>query len=405
VITVGGIAVATVTTSGGGTASVDFRTGKLSGRKLPLDFDPRGEVVEVEDETEPILRNTNDDGSSPAGTQTDERVDLASTGAIPGASGHARLKEKNGVREFSVEVEDVPDGAYDVLIDGVVKGTITVSGGEGEIEFQSGGDDPGPPLDFDPLGALVQVAQGSTIVLTGTMLASAPGVNECTPSEATTLLAAVGPDADAHGDARLRVRDDCERDFRVEVEDLDVGSYELFVDGTLRGTIAVATADTGTRGEVEFDTDPDELGELLLDFDPTGAAIEVRQGGTVFLAGSGGTPGPGTCDVVDVEPDLDNSGADPDAKGKARFRQDADCSRDLRVEIEDLPLGDDVLLIWGIPRGTSTVSLDLGDAKGQIEFDDEPDQPGELLLDFDPRGQLIEIRQDTTVFLSVTLPG
>ena len=43
--------------------------------------------------------------------------------------------------------------------------------------------------------------------------------------------------------------------------------------------------------------------------------------------------------------------------------------------------------------------------EGEIEFDTDPDDPGELLLDFDPRGELIEIEQGGTVFLSRTFPG
>ena len=62
---------------------------------------------------------------------------------------------------------------------GIVRGPIAVAGGRGDIEFASSGDDADElPLDFDPLGALVQVAQGSTIVLTGTVLAGAPGVSD-----------------------------------------------------------------------------------------------------------------------------------------------------------------------------------------------------------------------------------
>ncbi len=405
-IVVGGVVRASVTTNRGGNAVADFRSGAVAGKQLALDFDPRGEAIEIENETETLLDDRTDDGSNPPGTQVDERINLSSTGVQPGASGHARLRESKGKRGFSVEIEDVNDGIYDFLVGGVVRGTIVVGGGEGEIEFASGSDDPGKlPLDFDPLGGLLQVAQGATIVLTGEMLAPAPGVNVCTPSETTTLLGAVGPDPDAHGEARVRIEDDCDRDFRIEIEDLPVGDYELVVDGVVRGTVSVALVLGEERGEVEFDSDPDEPGELPLDFDPTGAAIEIRQGAIVFLSGSAGTPGPGTCDLVDVEPMLENSGADRNAKGKARFRQETDCARHLRVQVEDVPLGDYQLLVGGVPRGTVTVTAVLGEHVGEIEFASSPDQPGELLLDFDPRGQLLEVKQGMTLFLSVTLPS
>jgi hypothetical protein len=277
--------------------------------------------------------------------------------------------------------------------------------GRGEIEFGSPSDDADElPLDFAPLGALVQVARDGAIVLAATMAAAAPGVSVCAPSETTTVLTVAGPDADASGDARFRVRDDCERDFRVEIEDLDVGDYELWVGGVLRGTITVAVTPEGVEGEIEFDTDPDDPGDVLLDFDPTGAAVEIRQGATTFLTGSAGTPGGGTCDPVDVEPDLESSGAIGSAKGKARFRQETDCDRDFRVEIEDVPLGDYELRVGGIPRGTITVALVAGEPEGDIEFDNDPDQPGELLFTFDPRGQLVEVLAGPTVILSLAYP-
>jgi hypothetical protein len=93
-----------------------------------------------------------------------------------------------------------------------------------------------------------------------------------------------------------------------------------------------------------------------------------------------------------------NDGVIPQAKGKARFRVRDDCSEDFRVEIEDLPVGDYNLLVGGVNQGTITVTDTGGETEGEIEFDTDPDDPGELLLDFD-------IEQGGTVFLSRTFPG
>ena len=405
-LTVGGIPQATVVTSSSGAAKLVFKT-TPTGTAQQLDFDPREDEVEIkDDEGNTLASSKDDDGSSTPGTVINERASLTSTGVIPGASGKVRLKEKKGVRDFDVEIEDVPDGAYTVSIDGIERGTITVSGGEGEIEFSDGGDDPEElPLDFEPLGALVQVSQNGSIILSGDVLANAPGVNVCTPSETLTALAAVGPDGDADGKARFRVKDDCDRDLEVEAEDVPVGTYEVWVGGVLRGTLDVVDDGLGKiEGEVEFDTDPDDPGELLLDFDPVGQTVEVRQGGVTYLQSTIGEPTPGSCELIDEEPDMTSTGADGDAKGKARVRQETDCDRDLRVEIEDVPVGTYELLVGGIVRGSFDVVDVAGDVEGQIEFDNDPDQSGELLLDFDPRGQTAEVRQGATVYLTVTLP-
>ncbi len=402
-LSAGGIPEATVVTSPSGTARFTF--GANGAKGLPLDFDPRDSEVEISDDGGTVLSNREPDGTTPAGTKIDERVRLVATGVVPAASGGARLRERKGVRDFDVEVEDLPDGAYDLLVGGVLRGAITVSAGRGTIEFASSGDDPDEGLlDFDPLGAVIQVAQGSSIVLTGTMLAGATGVSVCTPGESTTALDNLGVDPDASGDTRFRVKADCDRDFQVEAEDLPIGAYDVVVAGVIRGTLAVADVDGSIEGELEFDSDADEPGELPLDFDPVGQTVEVRQGATVFLSSTVGAPGPGACGAAFDEPDLDSTGVDPDADGKARFRQETNCDRDFRVQAEDLALGDYELVVGGIVRGTITV-VDLGgDIAGEVEFDNDPDASGELLLDFDPRGALVEVRQGATVFLTVTMP-
>jgi hypothetical protein len=63
-------------------------------------------------------------------------------------------------------------------------------------------------------------------------------------------------------------------------------------------------------------------------------------------------------------------------------------------------------VVGGIVRGSINVAdVGGGDTEGQIEFDNDPDEPGELVLDFDPRDALIEVRQGTTVYLDVTIPS
>ena len=79
-------------------------------------------------------------------------------------------------------------------------------------------------------------------------------------------------------------------------EDVPLGAYELRVGGVARGTITVVNAGTEIQGEIEFDTDPDEPGELPLTFDPRGKTLEVVQGATVFFSSTlGGGGGPGVC--------------------------------------------------------------------------------------------------------------
>jgi hypothetical protein len=213
-------------------------------------------------------------------------VDLAPQGGAPG-SARAELKiAADCQRTLEIEVDDVPAGSYNLLADGVQRGTISVAGGHGEIELESqgSGDDEleGQPLDFDPTATL-EIAQGDTVLFSGSLANGSPGEpTGCSEpeSEVEVALFNTGASSEAKGKARYRVRDDCESDFRVEVENIEAANYELRVGGVVRGTIVVVPV----GGELEFDTDPDEPGELQLDFDPRGETIEVRRNGTTYLS-------------------------------------------------------------------------------------------------------------------------
>lgn len=393
---VGGVSRGTFQTSSKGALKL-----KLSG--AALDFDPRGQEIELEDAGDDKFLSGGGTNIT-AGSSFDERANLDPTGLQPLAKGHAKYRVKKGAGRFTVEIENVTNGTYDLLVDGVAQGQITAVAGRGEIEF---GDSGQPALTFDPVGKVVQVALNGDIVLASTFLASAPGVSVCTPAETTTVLVPTAVAPSASGDARLRVRDNCRRDFRVEIEDVPVGAYDVFVASTNRGTLTVAVQlDLKVQGEIEFSSvlDDSPSNELPLDFDPAGQTIEIKQGTNVFLSATGGTTTTGTCSVVNNEVDFTTTGLDGDAKGKSRFRQDAGCGRDLRVEVEKLTVGSYDLKVGGLLRGTISVTGAGSNTLGEVEFDTEP-TPGKLLLNFDPRGQSVEVLQGTNLFLSVTMPN
>lgn len=98
---------------------------------------------------------------------------------------------------------------------------------------------------------------------------------------------------------------------------------------------------------------------------------------------------------------LQPTSAAPAASGKARFEQRADRT-DFKVEAEDVPTGTYTLRVAGVARGSFDVVPVAGGSNGEIEFR-SPVEPGKRLLDFDPRGQRIEVVRNGTVFLSTDL--
>ncbi len=65
------------------------------------------------------------------------------------------------------------------------------------------------------------------------------------------------------------------------------------------------------------------------------------------------------------------------------------------MEIEDVPAGNYDLKVGGTSVGDIHATMDKdGKVQGEAEFRD-PVEPGKTLLDFDPRGQTIEVLDGT----------
>lgn len=375
-----------------------------SDESFHLDFDPRGKRVELRRGDMLVATTVVSGDGEPAGTTVEEQSFLRRVGA--GVTGSARVRfrqDADGRRRFDVEVEDAQPGAYAVLVAGVERGILDAPGGFGELEFSTRPDPDELPLDFDPRGAAVALLLNGVTVFGGVAEAQIPDINVCGASESEDFLPP-GPDYEG-GKAKLRrrVRDDCDRDVRVEIEVPSGGDHLLIVNGIERAVIATAFDPTegAFRGEVEFDTDPDEAHELPLDFDTLGASVEIvraSDGAVLFATGSGsggggtggGTGSTGTCENSEVFARLDPPSGGP-ASGEARSRERNDCRADFRVEIEDVPAGTYTLRVGGEVVGSFAAVSTAGGVRGEIDFDDEVNDPGELPLTFDPRGKHVEV--------------
>jgi len=265
------------------------------------------------------------------------------------------------------------------------------------------------------------------------------GISDDTPSDALFTeqrisLVPARENITGSGHADFKERPD-RTEFSVEVEDLADGSYRIFVAGVDRGELAVAMG----IGETEFRS-PAEAGKILLTFDPRGEQIEVRDGQVAVLLTSGdsvfdggddnggddnggddnggddnGGDDNGGVDIdygtVDIEVELTNTGVFPAASGDAKLEPRADRT-DFSVEIEDVPVGSYDLMIGFENVGTIEVrevrTLPDGsvEVEGELEFRN-PQEPGKLPLNFDPRGKQIDVLDvdGSTVILETLFPS
>ncbi len=355
---------------------------------------------------------------------------LASTGEDADGRAKMRFRDRGDEQDLEVELEQMDAGTYELFVGGVSRGTFDVSGetSEGEIEFETPLDAPKPLFDFDVFDQQVEVRQGATVFFSDVFAPGGGGGGGAggggggagnKKGKIEVFMVNVGPDLNAKGRLRHEVKPG-ETRFKVNLEDLDDGTYDLVVAGTI-----VSTFDTQGFREVELDfrnppdDDPDDGDDeleihALLDFDPLGSAVEVVAADVVFLTGvlpasgvmSGGKPPKngksGAKDLGKKKTDkllvvLHSSGLLFGASGKATFEQD---ERDkLEIEIEDVSDGAYQVCVGGVERGVLTVT----GGEGEIEFSTAPEN-AELLLDFDVKGQLIAVKSGEDVLLSAVFP-
>jgi len=309
----------------------------------------------------------------------------------------------------TLQFRTVPRGPRDLPLGFDPRGkTVVISvGADDRLEVEVPGDDTPPGGGTPPPGGGTPPPGGGTPPPGG---GTPPPGGTCTAVDTGDVF--LVPQAGA-GTAKARFRRDasCNRDFRVEADNVALGTYDVCVGGMAFGSFNVVDNGVEIAGELELDTQPDQPGEQPFPAalpDPLGQALEVRAaagtscGGALLFsfasfpdnAGAGPAQPPATCTPVDTG-DLFLV---PDAgvgKAKARFRRQADCTRDFRVEVEDVQLGRYDVCVGGADFGSLEVVDNGVEIAGELELDTQPNQAGEQPFPAglpDPLGQRIEVR-------------
>ncbi len=308
---VGGIFRATVTviaTPSGTEGDLQFRN-PTEPQHLPLDFDPRGQLVEWRQGGTVVMSGqlgttapasgARTGGGSRDGVSNNSRgnsnkhstnntLSFDDSSARSNSSGSIQIKSKRNRVDVSMKFKGLDSSkTYLVTADGVEVATVKPRrNGNAKLKFSSRAKGKKLPLTFDPVQVVLEMWDGTDRVLIAPLdgKTTRPGTRS-RGNRVEVDMDSTGADFDANGEAELRMRNGGRVDFQVEVEDLDMGSYDLRVDGVVVGTINVAAqVGGGTGGEIEFSSQVDDADHRLpLTFDPAGALLEVVGGGTVYL--------------------------------------------------------------------------------------------------------------------------
>jgi hypothetical protein len=244
------------------------------------------------------------------------------------------------------------------------------------------------------------------------------GISDDTPSDAKplkleVLLMPARDDISGSGKAKFWERTD-RSDFQVEIEDVPDGTYKLEVCAEGRGNLVVLNGE----GEIEFRT-PGNDNKPLLNFDPRNCLIELRdiegavEGEIALTSGdailSEKTNGKKDDDDDDddgdkivIKTDLVSSGEIEGAEGELEFEIDGD-EREFEVEIESIPVGTYSLVVADTAVGDIEVVEEDGATRGKLKFSN-PQTADTLLLEFNPRGKVVEVFQGSALILDALFP-
>lgn len=300
-VLVGGDVVGSFDTTGLFEVELDFRdppddnpSNDPGEQHLELTFDPLGKQVDVVQGETTFLTGILPGGSTGNAPKNPKQaakdlgkkkgdalqVMLLDLGVLVGAQGKAELSQ-SGETEFEVEIEDVPDGDYDLLVGSVSRGTLTVAGGEGQLDFSTSPEGDELLLDFAVKGQLVQVALDDDPILALVFPLSVPAAlgkfakESSSDTKVKANLANAGVDLDTDGRLVWKQTKNARERLQVKVSDLPAGDYDVRVGGASRGTLTIPKDDG--KAKVMFDSQP-KGNALPLDFDVLGQTVQVVDG-------------------------------------------------------------------------------------------------------------------------------
>jgi hypothetical protein len=160
-----------VSTGDGVEGETEF-TSRPERGKRPLNFDPRGQLVEIVSASGTFFSKVLGSGpgvSGPATAPLKISVPLLSTVSGSSARAKAELKRKaTGELRFEVELENAEPGNYEVLVGDIVRGTLVVvsdeGGTRGDLEFEASPAEDQLPLDFDVAGRAVAIRKDGAVL-------------------------------------------------------------------------------------------------------------------------------------------------------------------------------------------------------------------------------------------------
>lgn len=210
--------------------------------------------------------------------------------APPGSSATMSLKLMgSGEGRFSIDAADLVAGVYDIVVAGIVRGTITLdqkgSHTDGRTVFRNPVTGGSVLLNFTIAEQAVSLVKTGVTYFTGIAHAAPPSTSDDGIGFGhVTLTRDPATPTNAQAVAEVEYTASGAHQLQVEVEKLPVGDYVVNVGEAARGTMSVIAGSTSTYGVIVFRVNHD-TGELELNFPVASQSISITQGSSVFFTG------------------------------------------------------------------------------------------------------------------------
>lgn len=260
----------------------------------PADKDDDGDSVadrHDDDDNNDGVKDIDDPNHHVEDGQQELQTDLARVAAPGGSSARVSLKYlATTTGSFVMDVRDAAAGSYDLVVGGVVRGSVVVeqlsSHTRGTLTFKTTSSGSGSLLlNFPVAEQLVEIRQGGTVYYSGTVPALPPPSGDGEIGEAQVHLAR-GQSVPANADAVAVMEFAVDGPIQIELEvtKIAIGTYDVAIGESVRGTITIAAGTNGTLGVLKF-TKAGDAGTVLMNFPVAGQTISITQGGTTFFTG------------------------------------------------------------------------------------------------------------------------
>lgn len=379
-----------------------------------FDFDVLGELLEIVKDDVVYFRDVfaEDDGGS-----HDMRLEvmLVNVGPDRDARGRLTYVSHDDEKTFTVQLSNLDEGDYDLVVDGVLVAQFEVTDVETKVQYKDPPEMGAAALDFNPLGKRVAIKAGGTTYL-GAILPAGNDEAGCKGprhgekasrdlgkghgDELESMLLNMGELKGAKG--RIVLRQDEEHGLQLVIKSVPKGTYTVQVDGEAVGTVTVK----GGKGKLDFGD-----GALPLDFTVKAKVVTLLKGGSPVLSALFPRSAQAALDrfrkeirkPAHVKVNLVASGADLDASGVAVWKH-TPAHDTLTLSVADLPVGAYDVLVGDVTIDDALV-ITKPDGRAKVRFDTKPAGKS-LLLDVVVQGATVRVtpaEDNATVLLEAVV--